>query len=110
MRDYLTTTQKRTNSSLQEVDVFYTWLDALAINHTSSDLNNDYSDLQAKLQLNTGDDVLSYSENILGIIASGQVLSSLEEDYVQSLIALQNNQGEFITEGKEAGVRKRPWP
>lgn len=107
LRDYLTTTQKRANNSLEEVDVFYTWLEALAINHTSSDLKEDYPDLQAKLQLNTGDDVISYPENILGLIASGQVLSSHEEDYVQSLIAMQNSQGEFVEEGKASSVRKQ---
>jgi prenyltransferase beta subunit len=107
LRDYLTTTQERTTSTLEKVDVFYTWMEALAINHTGSDIKNDYSDIQAKLQLSTCDDVLSHSENILGIIASGQVLSSLEKDYVQSLIDLQDEQGEFREEGKEANAHKQ---
>lgn len=109
IRDYLTTTEGRTNSSLQDVDVFYTWLDALAIIHTSNDLEKDYLDIQSKLKLNRKDDVLSLSEDIMGLIASGEIFGNLDKDYIGDLVALQDEQGEFKEEGKESNVYKQSY-
>ncbi len=109
LRNYLTTTEKRKNASLQDIDVYYSWQEALAINHSSNNLNSDYIDIQGKLKIEDGENVLSYAESIMGIIASGQVLSNVETDYVSKLVSLQNEAGEFIEEGKKSNVYKQSY-
>lgn len=108
-REYLTTTSQRKNNSLESVDVFYTWMEALAINHTSNELNSDYIDMQKKLGIDEKDNVLALSENIMGLIASGEILDNLEKDYIGQLIALQDVDGEFKEQGKESNVYKQSY-
>lgn len=106
LRNYLITTEKRMNNSLEEVDVYYTWMEALAMTATSEDIDKNYEDIQKKLSLSDKEDVLTYAENIIGAIASGEVISKIEEDYVQNLISLQGSDGVFKKE-QEGNVKKQ---
>lgn len=107
LRNHLTTIDKRTNSSLEDSNVFYTWQDALAINYTSDNIKEDYLDIQKKCKLDEKEDVLSLSQNIIALIASGKILSDMEIDYVGNLIGLQDETGVFKEDGKQANVYKQ---
>lgn len=110
LRNYLITTENRKNTSLEDIPVYYSWQEALAINYTSDDLDNVYKDIQAKLKLDNKDTVFSYAQDIIGIIASGQNPKDFDgENYVQNLINLQNQQGEFKEETKDTNVYKQSY-
>ncbi|WP_053955281.1 prenyltransferase/squalene oxidase repeat-containing protein [Inediibacterium massiliense] len=110
LRNYLTTTQTRKNSSLKDVPIFYSSQEALALYYMSNEKEKDVKDIQQKYKLNNKDDVLSYSQDIMGIIASGQNPKKYKDkNYVQELMNLQNEEGKFVEKGKDSNVYKQSY-
>ncbi len=104
LKDYLETSEKRINTSQMEVDMYYTWQEVAALNYSDDDVETLYAKLQEKYTLNNKASVLDISEDIIALIASGQILSQLNTDYVAQLEALQQLDGTFVKEGESGNV------
>ncbi len=76
----------------------FTFREAMGYNHTSDSPENDLTLIDSKFNVNENPkSATDYVGNIMGIIASGKTPYSYNgEDYVEPLVASQNEEGKFI--------------
>jgi len=110
MKDYLTTTEKRQNGKLGEVNVYYSWLEALTINHISQDLDKDYEDIKSKIKLNEKDGVLQTAEDVMALVAAGYKVKDYNgKNYGQQLLDYMNEDGAFAEVGKKVNIYEQAY-